>query len=91
VGGLLTIDHFQPRSKGGTDALENLIYACINCNQHKQDYWPHDEVMPGVGTNSGVNGGAGRTQSPTREFECGAASVASSSTECHQDSVEVLE
>jgi hypothetical protein len=46
VGGLLTIDHFQPRSKGGTDALENLIYACINCNQHKQDYWPRDETMP---------------------------------------------
>lgn len=40
VGGFLTIDHFQPRSKGGLDTIENLVYACINCNQYKQDYWP---------------------------------------------------
>jgi hypothetical protein len=43
VGGLLTIDHFHPQSRGGADSLENLIYACINCNQYKQDYWPRDE------------------------------------------------
>ena len=46
VGGLLTIDHFCPRSKGGADTLENLIYACIRCNQYKQDYWPRDDVSP---------------------------------------------
>lgn len=40
VSGELTIDHFQPTSKGGTDALENLIYCCIWCNQRKQAYWP---------------------------------------------------
>jgi hypothetical protein len=39
VGGQLTIDHFQPRSKGGEDFLENLLYCCIRCNQYKQDYW----------------------------------------------------
>jgi 5-methylcytosine-specific restriction endonuclease McrA len=38
VGGMLTIDHFQPRTKAGSDALDNLIYACIACNQYKQDY-----------------------------------------------------
>jgi 5-methylcytosine-specific restriction endonuclease McrA len=38
VGGLLTVDHFHPQSRGGSDALENLIYACVNCNQYKQDY-----------------------------------------------------
>ena len=27
-GGMLTIDHFQPKSKGGTDALRNLVYCC---------------------------------------------------------------
>jgi hypothetical protein len=43
VGGLLTVDHFHPQSKGGSDALENLIYACINCNQYKQDYWPQND------------------------------------------------
>jgi hypothetical protein len=40
VGGQLTIDHFQPKSKGGEDSLENLLYSCIRCNQYKQDYWP---------------------------------------------------
>jgi HNH endonuclease len=45
VGGMLTIDHFQPRSKAGSDALENLIYA-IACNQYKQDYWPRTETAP---------------------------------------------
>ncbi len=44
VGGMLTIDHFQPRTKAGSDALENLIYACIACNQYKQDYWPRTET-----------------------------------------------
>lgn len=46
TGGMLTIDHFQPRSKTGSDALENLIYACIACNQYKQDYWPRTETAP---------------------------------------------
>jgi 5-methylcytosine-specific restriction endonuclease McrA len=40
TGGMLTIDHFQSRTKAGSDELENLIYACITCNQYKQDYWP---------------------------------------------------
>ena len=43
VGGLLTVDHFHPQSKDGSDALENLIYACINCNQYKQNYWPRND------------------------------------------------
>ena len=42
AGCALTIDHFQPRSKGGSDALDNLVYACPGCNQYKQDYWPAD-------------------------------------------------
>lgn len=40
AGGLLTIDHFQPKAKGGTDSLNNLLYCCIRCNQYKLDYWP---------------------------------------------------
>jgi hypothetical protein len=43
AGAALTIDHFQPRSQGGSDALENLVYACPSCNQYKQDYWPTDD------------------------------------------------
>jgi len=40
VGGQLTIDHFQPTSKGGGDNSDNLIYSCPRCNQYKLDYWP---------------------------------------------------
>lgn len=39
-GGVLTVDHFIPTSKGGTDALDNLIYACPRCNLYKHDYYP---------------------------------------------------
>lgn len=28
TGGQLTIDHFHPRSKGGDDDLDNLLYCC---------------------------------------------------------------
>ena len=35
AGGELTIDHFRPVSAGGDDSDENLIYACVRCNQHK--------------------------------------------------------
>ena len=38
-GGELTIDHFQPRAKGGDNHLDNLLYCCIRCNQYKRDYW----------------------------------------------------
>jgi hypothetical protein len=46
VGGLLTLDHFQPQSKGGQDTFENLLYACAVCNQFKQDYWPSKSESP---------------------------------------------
>jgi HNH endonuclease len=46
AGGMLTIDHFQPRAKAGSDGLENLSYVCIACNQYKQDYWPRTETAP---------------------------------------------
>jgi hypothetical protein len=46
TGGMLTIDHFQPRATAGSNELENLIYACITCNQYKQDYWPRTETAP---------------------------------------------
>jgi HNH endonuclease len=46
VGGMLTLDHFQPRSQGGADTVENLVYACANCNQYKQGYWSDDASAP---------------------------------------------
>jgi len=39
-GGLLTVDHFRPRTRGGNDDLENLLYCCYRCNLYKGDYWP---------------------------------------------------
>lgn len=29
------VDHSQPRSRGGTDRVNNLYPACINCNRNK--------------------------------------------------------
>ncbi len=40
VGSELTIDHFRPRAKGGSDHFGNLVYCCCACNQYKSDYWP---------------------------------------------------
>ena len=31
----LTIDHIVPKSKGGTNSLDNLVLACKKCNQEK--------------------------------------------------------
>lgn len=39
TGGELTIDHFQPKVKGGSDEAENLLYCCVRCNLYKGDYW----------------------------------------------------
>jgi hypothetical protein len=39
-GGPLTADHFRPRTCGGTDDLDNLLYCCYRCNLYKADYWP---------------------------------------------------
>lgn len=43
TGGLLTIDHFQPKTRGGSDAPDNLIYCCNRCNQYKLDYWSDED------------------------------------------------
>jgi 5-methylcytosine-specific restriction endonuclease McrA len=32
-----TVDHRVPRSRGGTDSLRNLVFACDACNQAKRD------------------------------------------------------
>lgn len=39
VGVELTIDHFQPRSQGGSDGPDNLVYCCHACNEFKGNYW----------------------------------------------------
>ena len=32
-----TIDHVQPKSRGGTDTWENLVACCFRCNNQKGD------------------------------------------------------
>jgi len=44
-GAELTIDHYQPRSRGGTDEPDNLVYCCHACNSHKGDYWQPGGVL----------------------------------------------
>jgi 5-methylcytosine-specific restriction endonuclease McrA len=39
-----TVDHRVPKSRGGTDSLRNLVFACYACNQRKRDR-PEDEFL----------------------------------------------
>lgn len=48
TGGLLTIDHFQPQSKDGSDDLYNLIYCCNRCNSYKYNYFPSSSKEPSI-------------------------------------------
>jgi 5-methylcytosine-specific restriction endonuclease McrA len=41
----LTIDHIQPRSRGGPDTWENLVTACQKCNNRKGDRRPEEANM----------------------------------------------
>lgn len=42
----LTIDHVQPRSRGGTSTWENCVLACIACNNKKANRTPQEAHMP---------------------------------------------
>jgi 5-methylcytosine-specific restriction endonuclease McrA len=41
----LTIDHVVPKAKGGIDAWENLLTACISCNNKKGNKTPAEAEM----------------------------------------------
>lgn len=41
----LTIDHVLPVSRGGKQVWENLVTACISCNQKKRDRTPSEAKM----------------------------------------------
>lgn len=41
----LTIDHVLPRSRGGKDAWENLVAACVPCNNKKGSLTPDEAGM----------------------------------------------
>ncbi len=40
--GAWEVDHSIPRVRGGTDHLNNLVPACIECNRSKQDLTPRE-------------------------------------------------
>lgn len=40
AGTASTIDHVQPRSRGGADSWENLVACCLRCNNAKGDRTP---------------------------------------------------
>jgi 5-methylcytosine-specific restriction endonuclease McrA len=42
----LTIDHIMPISRAGEDSWENLVCACVICNNRKGDRTPEEAVMP---------------------------------------------
>src|SRR5262245_14303010 len=44
VGSELEIDHFYPQAAGGSDDIENLVYACTACNRFKGDYAPASDA-----------------------------------------------
>jgi 5-methylcytosine-specific restriction endonuclease McrA len=44
-GQSLTIDHVVPKSKQGEDTWENLVAACVQCNNRKGDRTPEDARM----------------------------------------------
>jgi hypothetical protein len=39
AGATLTVDHHRPLVHGGDDHVNNLVYACARCNEHKGSYW----------------------------------------------------
>ena len=41
----LTIDHIFPKSRGGKDTWENLVAACIPCNNRKGSRTPDEAKM----------------------------------------------
>lgn len=42
----LTIDHVQPRSRGGTSTWDNCVLACVECNKRKANKTPAEAHMP---------------------------------------------
>jgi hypothetical protein len=43
VGAALTLDHFQPQARGGSDEDDNLLLCCHACNEFKGSFWSEQE------------------------------------------------
>ena len=42
----ITVDHVQPRSRGGISSFKNCVLACIECNKKKDNKTPEEAGMP---------------------------------------------
>ena len=42
----LTLDHITPRARGGRNAPDNLVTACVACNTRKGSRTPEEARMP---------------------------------------------
>lgn len=42
----LTLDHILPRAQGGATSPQNLVSACVRCNQRKGNRTPEQARMP---------------------------------------------
>jgi len=42
----LTVDHVLPKKRGGDDSWENLVCACVWCNNRKGNRTPDEAKMP---------------------------------------------
>ena len=42
----LTLDHIIPKSRGGSESWDNLITACVKCNNRKGSRTPEEANMP---------------------------------------------
>jgi 5-methylcytosine-specific restriction endonuclease McrA len=45
MGVTLTVDHIMPKSRGGEDSWENLVSACLRCNNMKGSQTPDEAHM----------------------------------------------
>lgn len=43
--GPFTVDHVKPKDRGGEDTWENLVCACIKCNNKKRNRTPEEANM----------------------------------------------
>jgi 5-methylcytosine-specific restriction endonuclease McrA len=41
----ITIDHIMPKSRGGIDTWDNLVAACVRCNNRKGNRTPDEAGM----------------------------------------------
>jgi 5-methylcytosine-specific restriction endonuclease McrA len=47
--GVMTLDHFIPFMKGGSNTIQNCVPACFGCNASKGDRDPREFILPITG------------------------------------------